>query len=114
MSVMDKFLRAIQLNGDGEEEYYDEPDFDSNSKVDSLGGSAPIGRDDPIIDASVEDKVVKKTPSKPSAPRKKASPARSAPWPAPGRPPRSSSCARAAFPCRRPPRRTPRGSGRRR
>ena len=70
MSVMDKFLRAIQLNGDGEEEYYDDPDFDSTSKVDSLSSSAPIGRDDPSIDASVEEKV-KKTPVKP-APRKKS------------------------------------------
>jgi cell division inhibitor SepF len=69
MSVMDKFLRAIQLNGDGEEEYYDEPDFDSTSKVDSLSNSTPIGRDDPSIDASVDEKVKKPTPK---APRKRA------------------------------------------
>ena len=59
MSFMDKFLNAIQLNGE-EDGYYDEPD-EVTSKVDSLSASAPIGKDDPSIDAS-EEKIKKTAP----------------------------------------------------
>ncbi len=62
MSVMDKFLRAIQLNGDDESGYYDSDDgyYDSNSKIESIN-QAPIGKDDPSIDVS-DDKSKKTTP----------------------------------------------------
>ena len=66
MTVMDKFLKAIQLNGD--DGYYDEYD-DSDSKIESLSNSAPIGKDDPSIEIS-EDKSKKATP-KPIQPRPK-------------------------------------------
>ena len=66
MTVMDKFLKAIQLNGD--DGYYDEYD-DSDSKIESMAGSAPIGKDDPSIEIS-EDKS-KKTAPKPVQPRAK-------------------------------------------
>ena len=54
MSVMDKFLKAIQLNGDDESGYYDSDDgyYDSSSKSDSLNTGAPVGKDDPSIDVS--------------------------------------------------------------
>ncbi len=56
MSVMDKFLRAIQLNGDDESGYYDSDDgyYDNNSKIESINNSTPIGKDDPSIDLSEE------------------------------------------------------------
>jgi cell division inhibitor SepF len=63
MSVMDKFLKAIQLNGD--EEYYDDDYYDPNSKIEAINNQAPIGKDDPTIDASEEKKkVVPKVPSR--------------------------------------------------
>ena len=68
MSVMDKFLKAIQLNGD--DGYYDDYD-ESESKIESISSSAPIGKDDPSIEVS-EDKT-KKTAPKPVAARKKLS-----------------------------------------
>ncbi len=55
MSVMDKFLKAIQLNGD--EEYYDEDYYDSNSKIEAINNQAPIGKDDPSIDVSETKKT---------------------------------------------------------
>ncbi len=72
MSVMDKFLKAIQLNGDDDGSYYDADDsyYDSPAKVESINNSAPIGKDDPSIDAS--DEKVKKTATKPNPPRKKS------------------------------------------
>ncbi|WP_026651189.1 cell division protein SepF [Butyrivibrio proteoclasticus] len=62
MSVMDKFLKAIQLNGDDDSGYYDE-DYDNygSSKIESINANAPIGKDDPTIDAS-EEKVKKVAP----------------------------------------------------
>ena len=65
MSVMDKFLKAIQLNGDDESGYYDSDDgyYDSSSKSDSINTGAPVGKDDPSIDVS-EDKAKKPIPSK--------------------------------------------------
>ena len=62
MSVMDKFLKAIQLNGDDDSDYYDSKDdyYDSGSKIESINNS-PIGKDDPTIDAS-EEKVKKVAP----------------------------------------------------
>ena len=63
MSVMDKFLKAIQLNGDDENGYYDSDDgyYDSGSKIESINNSAPIGKDDPSIEIS-EDKTKKSAP----------------------------------------------------
>ena len=56
MSVMDKFLKAIQLNGD-EDGYYDEDDtyYDGGSKIESINNQAPIGKDDPTIDVSEKE-----------------------------------------------------------
>ena len=63
MSVMDKFLKAIQLTGDDESGYYDADDgyYDNSTKIESFSNSAPIGKDDPSIDVS-EEKVKKPTP----------------------------------------------------
>ena len=63
MSVMDKFLKAIQLNGDDENGYYDSDDgyYDSGSKIESINNSATIGKDDPSIEIS-EDKTKKSAP----------------------------------------------------
>ncbi len=63
MSVMDKFLKAIQLNGDDDNGYYDSDDgyYDSGSKIESINNSAPIGKDDPSIEIS-EDKTKKSAP----------------------------------------------------
>ena len=71
MSVMDKFLNAIQLNGDDESGYYDSDDgyYDSSSKSDSINTGAPVGKDDPSIDVS-EDKAKKPIPKVPSKSRK--------------------------------------------
>ncbi|SFP90944.1 cell division inhibitor SepF [Butyrivibrio proteoclasticus] len=62
MNVMDKFLKAIQLNGD-EDGYYDEDDtyYDGGSKGESINNQSPIGKDDPTIDVS-EDKPKKSAP----------------------------------------------------
>ena len=63
MSVMDKFLKAIQLNGD--EEYYDDDYYDPNSKVESINNQTPIGKDDPTIDASEDKKkAIPKVPTR--------------------------------------------------
>ncbi|MCR5671608.1 MAG: cell division protein SepF [Butyrivibrio sp.] len=67
MSVMDKFLRAIQLNGE-DDGYYDEDD--TQSSVESINNAAPIGKDDPSIDAS-DDKVKKITSPKTAPSRSK-------------------------------------------
>ena len=60
MSMMDKFLKAIQLNGDDDGSYYDADDgyFDSPSKVESINNAAPIGKDDPSIEVAEEKKKV--------------------------------------------------------
>ena len=60
MSFMDKFLNAIQLNGE-EDGYYDEPDEGFTSKVDSINNQAPIGKDDPSIEVT-EEKQKKAAP----------------------------------------------------
>ena len=72
MSVMDKFLKAIQLNGEDDSSYYDADDgyYDSPSKVEAINNSAPIGKDDPSIEIS-EDKL-KKSATKPAPQRKKS------------------------------------------
>ena len=73
MSVMDKFLKAIQLNGDDESGYYDDYDdsFDNaTSKIESINSSAPIGKDDPSIEIP-EEKIKKASPKVVPA-RKKA------------------------------------------
>lgn len=67
MSFMDKFLQSIQLSGDGDDGYYDEPDDGFSSKVESINSGAPIGKDDPSIEVP-EDKL-KKAPK--AAPRPK-------------------------------------------
>ena len=64
MSVMDKFLKAIQLNGDDDSGYYDDYDegYDNTtSKIESINNSAPIGKDDPSIEIS-EEKIKKASP----------------------------------------------------
>ena len=74
MSVMDKFLKAIQLNGDDESGYYDDYDdsFDSaTSKIESINNSAPIGKDDPSIEIP-EEKIKKASPKVVPARSKKA------------------------------------------
>lgn len=55
MSVMDKFLKAIQLNGD-DGEYYDDDYYDPSSKIESINNQAPIGKDDPTIEVAEEKK----------------------------------------------------------
>ena len=61
MSVMDKFLKAIQLTGDDEGGYYDSDDvyYDSSSKNDIFSNTTPIGKDVPAIDLSEEKKKKK-------------------------------------------------------
>ena len=64
MSVMDKFLKAIQLNGDDESGYYDDYDDgfeNATSKIESINNSAPIGKDDPSIEIP-EEKIKKVSP----------------------------------------------------
>lgn len=72
MSVMDKFLKAIQLNGDDESGYYDSDDgyYDSSSKIESINNNAPIGKDDPSIE--IPEEKTKKSAPKATAPRKKS------------------------------------------
>ena len=63
MSVMDKFLKAIQLNGD-EDGYYDDGDdgyYDGSSKIEQINNQSPIGKDDPSIEIQ-EEKSKKSTP----------------------------------------------------
>ncbi|MBP3273614.1 MAG: cell division protein SepF [Butyrivibrio sp.] len=62
MSFVDKFLTAIQLNGDEDQGYYDEPDDSFTSKVESINNQAPIGKDDPSIEVKEEKKPAKVTP----------------------------------------------------
>ncbi len=62
MSFVDKFLTAIQLNGDEDQGYYDEPDDSFTSKVESINNQAPIGKDDPSIEIKEEKKPAKVTP----------------------------------------------------
>lgn len=62
MSFVDKFLTAIQLNGDEDQGYYDEPDDSFTSKVESINNQAPIGKDDPTIEVKEEKKPAKVTP----------------------------------------------------
>ena len=71
MSFMDKFLQSIQLSGDADDGYYDEPDENYPSKVESISSGAPIGKDDPSIEVSEEK--LKKTSPKPSTRPKKMS-----------------------------------------
>ncbi len=72
MSVMDKFLKAIQLNGEDDSSYYDADDsyYDSPSKVEAINNSAPIGKDDPSIE--VAEEKLKKTTPKTTPSRKKS------------------------------------------
>ena len=62
MSFVDKFLTAIQLNGDEDQGYYDEPDDSFTSKVESINNQAPIGKDDPSIEVKEEKKPAKVAP----------------------------------------------------
>ncbi len=63
MSFVDKFLTAIQLNGDEDQGYYDEPDDSfTTSKMDSINSQTPIGKDDPSIEVKEEKKPAKVTP----------------------------------------------------
>ena len=72
MSVMDKFLKVLQINGDEEDAgyYYDDGDDATSSKVESINSQAPIGKDDASIDASEEK--AKKTAPKVTPVRKKS------------------------------------------
>ena len=62
MSFVDKFLTAIQLNGDEDQGYYDEPDDSFTSKVEQINNQAPIGKDDPSIEVKEEKMPAKVTP----------------------------------------------------
>lgn len=58
MSVMDKFLTAMKLNPDEEDEYYDDDFYDDDPE--------PVSKPSPIKDesASDEDKVIKRSSPK--------------------------------------------------
>ena len=63
MSVMDKFLSAMKLNGDDESGYYDQDDdgyYDST--IEPIRKAPSIGKDDPSIEIS-EEKLKKSTPA---------------------------------------------------
>ncbi len=65
MSVMDKFLSAMKLNGDDESGYYDQDDdayYDS--PIEPIHKTSSLGKDDPSIEVS-EDKLLKKASSAP-------------------------------------------------
>ncbi|MBE5835691.1 MAG: cell division protein SepF [Butyrivibrio sp.] len=64
MSMMDKFLTAMKLNGEEDDGYYDADDdgyYDSSNITSISKASAPIGKDDPSIEVS-EDKLKRTTP----------------------------------------------------
>lgn len=61
MGVMDKFLEAIRLNGDDDSTYYDEDDFNSTGKIESINNTTPISKEDNYAD-SQEEKVKKAAP----------------------------------------------------
>lgn len=69
---MDNFLKAIQLNGDESDGYYDEPDEPYTSKVESINSQSPIGKDDPSIEVP-EEKLKKTAPKTPSRTKKSLS-----------------------------------------
>jgi cell division inhibitor SepF len=67
MSVMDKFLSAMKLNGDDESGYYDQDDdayYDST--IEPIRKQPSIGKDDPSIEIS-EEKLKKTAPAARSA-----------------------------------------------
>ncbi len=72
MSVMDKFLKAIQLNGDDDSTYYDDYDdgYSNTSKIESIGNASPVAKDETVLD-SAEEKSSKKSASKVSPARNK-------------------------------------------
>ena len=72
MSFMDKFLQSIQLSGDGDDGYYDEPDDSYSSKVESISSGAPLGKDDPSIEVP-EEKLKKTSPKASPRPKKSMS-----------------------------------------
>ena len=61
MGVMDKFLEAIRLNGDDDSSYYDEDEFNSTSKIESINNSTPITKEDSYSD-SADEKSKKASP----------------------------------------------------
>lgn len=68
MSVMDKFLSAMKLNGDDESGYYDQDDdayYDST--IEPIRKSGGIGKDDPSIEIN-EEKLKKSAPTPRSTP----------------------------------------------
>ena len=72
MSVMDKFLKAIQLNGDDDSTYYDDYDegYSSPSKVESINNSNQLSKDDSALDP-IEEKSTKKIANKVAPARSK-------------------------------------------
>ena len=64
MSVMDKFLKAIQLNGDDDSTYYDDYDdgYSSSSKIESINSSGAASKDDSNLDAAEEKSIKKSAP----------------------------------------------------
>ncbi len=67
MSVMDKFLKVLQINGDEENDgyYYDDADDSTPSKVESISSNAPVGKDEPVTDsAEVKKPAPKVTPAR--------------------------------------------------
>ncbi|MCR5344360.1 MAG: cell division protein SepF [Butyrivibrio sp.] len=69
MSVMDKFLSAMKLNGDDESGYYDQDDDYYDSTIEPIHKASAIGKDDPSIEIN-EEKL--KRPA--AAPRSTAAP----------------------------------------
>ncbi len=72
MGVMDKFLEAIRLNGDDDSTYYDEDDFNSAGKIESINNTTPIAKEDSYVDSS-EEKSKKAAPKVVPARSKKSS-----------------------------------------
>lgn len=73
MSVMDKFLSAMKLNGDDESGYYDTDDdayFDST--IEPIRKATPIGKDDPSIEIS-EDRFKKPSSTPRVSPMRRSS-----------------------------------------
>ncbi|WP_408071135.1 cell division protein SepF [Butyrivibrio sp. JL13D10] len=72
MSVMDKFLSAMKLNGDDESGYYDQDDDYYDNTIEPIHKSSMIGKDDPSIEIN-EDKLRKSAPApRPAAPRNRS------------------------------------------
>ena len=73
MSVMDKFLSAMKLNGDDESGYYDsDDDAYYDSTIEPIHKASSIGKDDPSIEVN-EEKLKRTAPAPRSAPSRSRS-----------------------------------------